>query len=187
MVKSEVMSSKQLNFADVAVSNVRWDPDSKTFDTQQPFMYRADISNIGTADAQNFSVSIYIDDEFSGRQTVPVLAAGASTTVSFSAAPVAGKHKVEVKSDDINPTLIEADVENNVCSIITDEFSVFYPELQITDVTWRPTETTLTDGTSLLFTAKLTNVSAVNVTDSFRMTFTMDGSRVLSSIWGSCS
>ncbi|MBQ7565610.1 MAG: Ig-like domain repeat protein, partial [Oscillospiraceae bacterium] len=174
-VKSEALSSRQLNFADVAVRNVRWDPAGSVFDTQAPFVYRADVVNLGTADAQNFSVSIYIDDEYSGRQNVPVLRAGETVTLSFAAVPTAGVHKVEVKADDLNPTLIEADVENNVGSLVTDEFSVFYPALEVTEVTWRPTETTLTDGTSLLFTAKLTNVSAVSVTESFRVSFTMDG------------
>lgn len=101
-----------------------WNPEGTVFDTQAPFVYRADISNIGTAEASNFSVSLYIDDEFSGRQTVPVLAPGASTTLSFNAVPQIGIHKVEVKADDLNPCLIEADIENNTYSIVTDEFSV---------------------------------------------------------------
>ncbi|MBR3640440.1 MAG: fibronectin type III domain-containing protein, partial [Oscillibacter sp.] len=174
-VKSVAMSSTQLNFADVAVRNVRWDPSGDLFDTQAPFAYRADVVNLGTADAQNFTVSLYVDDEFSGRQTVPVLRAGETTAVSFAAVPTVGVHKVEIKADDLNPVLIEADVENNVGSVVTDAFRVYYPELEVTEVTWRPTETTLTDGTSLLFTAKLTNVSSVNVTDAFRVSFTMDG------------
>ena len=147
------MSSRQLSFADVAVENLRWDPSGSVFDTQSPFVYRAELFNRGAADAESFGVSLYVDDEFSGRQTVPILRAGESTTVSFRAVPAAGVHKVEVRADDLNSVLIETNVENNVCAVVTDEFRVAYPELEITEVTWRPTETTLTDGTSLLFTA----------------------------------
>ena len=172
---SEVLSSQQVNFADVEVSNLRWDPAGSVFDTQSPFVYRVDVSNIGSAEAKGFSVSLYVDDEFAGRQTVPLLNPEQSMTLSFAVTPQIGAHRVEVRADDLNPCLIETNTENNIIAVTTDAFTVYYPELEVTDVTWRPTETTLTDGTSLLFTAKLTNVSTVNVTDSFRVSFTMDG------------
>ncbi|MCR5825471.1 MAG: fibronectin type III domain-containing protein, partial [Oscillospiraceae bacterium] len=174
-VRSAAMSSRQLSFADVAVSNLRWDPAGSVFDTQSPFVYRADLRNAGDADAESFSVSLYVDDAFAGSQTVPVLRAGETTTLSFATTPTAGVHKVEVRADDLNSVLIETNVENNNCAVVTEDFRVAYPELEVTEVTWRPTETTLTDGTSLLFTAKLRNVSTVAVTGSFRVSFTMDG------------
>ena len=44
-----------------------------------------------------------------------------------------GKHKVEVKADDLNPCLTEANIENNSYSIITDEFKVYYPEIEVSE------------------------------------------------------
>jgi subtilase family serine protease/uncharacterized membrane protein len=174
-VRSEVMSSTQVNFADVAVTNLRWTPEGTSFDTQEPFMYRVDVENLGSADAEGFTVSLYVDDVFTGRQTVPLLAAEGKITLSFAATPTAGVHQVEVRADDLNPCLVEQNTENNRVTVTTGAFAVAYPELEVTEVTWRPTETTLTEGTSLLFTAKVTNLSTVTVTDSFRVSFTIDG------------
>jgi subtilase family serine protease len=128
------------------LESVSWVPEGNVFDTQQPFAYRAVIKNHGDKAADNFGVSIYIDDEYRGRQVIPTLAIGASQTLNYYVVPKAGVHKVEIKVDDLNPVLIEENTTNNNMSIITEAFRVVYPEITVGDITWKPTETTLTKG-----------------------------------------
>ncbi|NCB64302.1 MAG: hypothetical protein EOM52_12030, partial [Clostridia bacterium] len=96
-------------------------------------------------------------------------------TLSFNVTPSAGIHKVEVKADDLNPTLLELDVENNNRSVLTDDFDVIYPELSVGTITMKPTETTLAEGTAINFYIPITNLSAIDITDEFRIHVAMNG------------
>ncbi|NLB81379.1 MAG: PKD domain-containing protein, partial [Clostridiaceae bacterium] len=173
--RSAVLSNTQITFTDVMVNSVTWMPEGDMFDTQSPFVYRTVIKNIGDKEANNFYASLYIDDEYTAKQFIPVLAVGAETTMNFNVMPRIGKHKVEVKLDDLNPVLIELNIENNSLSVVTPEFKVTYPEVSVGDITWKPSETTLAEGTSLSFEAKIVNNSSINITKSFAVNVAMDG------------
>ena len=173
--RSAVLSNQQISFADVGVESIVWVPDGTVFDTQQAFAYRTVIKNHGSASAANFGVSLYIDDEYRGRQMVPNLAVGAEMTLNYYVAPAVGIHKVEIKVDDLNPVLIEENTTNNNANLITEDFTVIYPEITVGNITWKPTETTLTEGTSITFEAKLINNSTINITKNFLVHVAMDG------------
>ena len=58
---------------------------------------------------------------------------------------------------------------------MTEAFDVVYPEIAITDISWKPTETTLTEGTAINFTIKVANTSGIDITGSFKVNVAMDG------------
>ena len=174
--KTVAMTSEMVNFPDIEVKNIAWYPEDGTeISSEESFLYTAEVSNIGTAAAESFFVSLYIDGKWVGKQAVNKLDAGESRQVTFAVKPTSGAHTVTVRADDPVAVLPELNRDNNEESIVTPEFSVNYPELEIEPITWRPNETDLTDGTSLTFETKVKNTGKINITHKFYVDFEVDG------------
>jgi hypothetical protein len=82
---------------------------------------------------------------------------------------------VTIKADDPAPLLVEPIRDNNVKTVTTPEFTVTYPTLSLSPITWLPKETTLTEGTSLTYETKLVNTSTIDITHNFKVDFNVDG------------
>ncbi|KNY25248.1 CARDB domain-containing protein [Pseudobacteroides cellulosolvens] len=171
---TSVLTSKQVSFPDVRVDKITWSPDKTDLTSESPFVYRTTISNIGNANAEKFFVSLYIDGKWIAKQNVNLLGSGASQELVFSVKPVSGKHEVTIKADDPSPLLVEPIRDNNIKTVTTSEFTVTYPTLSLSPITWLPKETTLTDGTSLTYETKLVNTSTIDITHKFKVDFKVD-------------
>ncbi|HHW49841.1 MAG TPA: PKD domain-containing protein, partial [Clostridiaceae bacterium] len=175
------LSSQAVNFPDVEVVSVTWAPDDKLeLSSEDPFVYRARIKNNGSSPAERFFVSLYIDGQWQAKQHVNYLAPEGTLDLTFVMKPLSGSHTITVKADDPVPVLIEMETDNNSFSVVTPEFSVAYPKLAIGDITWRPVETVLTEGTSLTIETKVANISTLDITHRFWVDFLVDGTLVKS-------
>jgi len=173
--KSVALTMQQVDFPDVKVTDVTWSPNEINLSSESPFVYRTTILNEGTANAERFFVSLYIDDQWIAKQHVNILAPGSSINLSFAVKPTSGKHNVTIKVDDPAPSLVEIDRDDNSFTIETPEFVVNYPELKLGPLSWRPQESILTEGTSLTFETKIVNTSMIDITNRFNVDFNVDG------------
>ncbi|KNY26204.1 APHP domain protein [Pseudobacteroides cellulosolvens ATCC 35603 = DSM 2933] len=171
------LTTKQVNFADIAIDSVAYVADGENLNSEMPFAYRAKISNTGTANAEKFSVSLYIDGKWVQKQSINLLKPGAETYVTFIVKPSTGSHEITVKADDPSPLLKEIERENNELSIVTPEFTVSYPKISLGALSWMPQESVITEGTSLTFSAKVTNNSTTDITHEFNVDFIVDGQK----------
>ena len=176
--KTVALTTKQVNFPDVVVDSVTYVAEGENLISEMPFAYRAKISNIGTANAEKFNVSLYIDGKWIEKQNINLLKPGAETFVTFIVKPTAGSHEITVKADDPSPVLKELQKDNNQASIVTPEFTVSYPKLSLADLSWMPQESVITEGTSLTFTAKVSNNSTTDITHEFNVDFIVDGQKI---------
>ncbi|HEX2925610.1 MAG TPA: CARDB domain-containing protein, partial [Ruminiclostridium sp.] len=173
--KTVALTTRQANFADLLVEEVVCSAEGIKLDSESPFAYRAKISNIGNAKAEKFFVSLYIDGVWSSKQLINILAAGQTQTLTFLTKAIKGKHEILVKADDINPSVVELDKENNCGKLLTPEFEVSCPHLALSEIKWLPADTLLTEGTALTFYTKIKNTSSINITHSFNVDFCVDG------------
>ncbi|MGI6358055.1 MAG: CARDB domain-containing protein [Bacillota bacterium] len=171
----QALSSEAVNFPDVEVTSVSWSPaDSLELVSEDPFVYRAKITNLGTRVAERFFVSLYIDGVWQMKQHVNYLAPGMSQDLSFVLKPLSGQHTITVKADDPVPALVELETDNNSKSVTTPQFTVRYPTLALAPITWQPQETVLTEGTSLTLETKVVNTGDINITHRFFVDFLVD-------------
>jgi len=173
--KSTALTTEQVDFPDVKVTDVTWSPNEINLSSESPFVYRTTIINEGTADAERFFVSLYINDQWIAKQHINILAPGSSIDLSFAVKPTSGKHNITIKADDPAPSLVEIDRDDNSFTIETPEFIVNYPELKLEPLSWRPQESILTEGTSLTFETKIVNTSTIDITNRFNVDFNVDG------------
>ena len=73
------------------------------------------VQNIGTGNAGQFSVALRANDISVSTSTVTSLAAGASTTVTFTWSPVAGQYTLRAVADSGN-AIVELDETNNAAT-----------------------------------------------------------------------
>ncbi|TYQ18185.1 UNVERIFIED_CONTAM: PKD domain-containing protein [Acetivibrio alkalicellulosi] len=177
--KSVVLTTKQVNFPDVKVDDIRWTSgDNINLDSESPFGYIATISNIGSKRAERFFVSLYINDNWVARQHVNLLDVGESREVMFVVRPTPGINEITVKADDPTPVLLELDKDNNIKTVTTPDFNVEYPELILSPITWLPSERVLTEGTSLTFETKVKNNSSIDIRKKFNVDFIVNGETI---------
>ncbi|TYQ15580.1 UNVERIFIED_CONTAM: fibronectin type III domain protein [Acetivibrio alkalicellulosi] len=177
--KSIPLTTTQVNFPDVKVVDITWTSGDKVdIDSESHFGYRAAIANIGTARAERFYVSLYINGEWVAKQHVNVLDVDQTREIMFVVRPEDGKHEVTVKVDDPDPSLLELDRDNNIMSVVTPEFRVTYPQIELSGVTWLPRETILTDGTSLTFETTVRNTGDIDIINKFDVDFVVNGERI---------
>ncbi len=173
--KSIALTTQQVNFPDVKVTGVTWSPDGINMNNESPFVYRATILNEGTANAERFFVSLYVDGKWIAKQHVNILSPNESLELSFIVKATSGIHDVTIKVDDPAPSLVEIDRDDNYLTVTTPEFIVNYPEIKLEPLSWLPQDTVLTEGTSLTFETKIVNTSTIDITNRFNVDFNVDG------------
>ena len=166
-------NAEQVEFADIAVTNLNWqnlnNPDSTSFTTQDQVIWSAAVENKGDADA-TFTLTLYVDGQVAAQRQV-FRAVGASGVESFAIAPTAGVHTVTLTA---GGELMDRDESNNSATVETDAFTVAVPELTLSEITIEPGNTAdPVQGSTLRFTARVS--SAVNITVPFSVTFEVDG------------
>ncbi|MFA9422012.1 MAG: CARDB domain-containing protein, partial [Sedimentibacter sp.] len=178
MTKS--MSSEQVDFVDIKVNDISWTGKGEgrvDFNSEEEFQYTATISNESETRNVNepFFVELSIDGEYVTKKQINSLAFGTSTTVSFPVQPYNGAHEILISADVTNPVHLELDKTNNQLEMDTETFNVEYPNIVVNSITWEPQETKFAKGTSLTFSVKVTNDSAFQVSNSFKVDLSIGG------------
>ena len=166
--------AQQVNFADIAISNLTWTDLNvaerpTAFTTQDQVIWSATVANNGQADA-TFTLTLYVDGQVAAQRQV-FRAKGASAVESFTIAPTAGVHTVTLTA---GGELMDSDERNNSATVTTGEFTVTVPELTLSDIAIEPADAANpAQGSTLRFTVRVS--STVNITVPFSVTFQVDG------------
>lgn len=119
--------AQQVNFADIAISDLTWTDLNvaempTAFTTQDQVIWSATVANNGQADA-TFTLTLYVDGQVAAQRQV-FRAKGASAVESFTIAPTAGVHTVTLTA---GGELMDSDERNNSATVTTGEFTVTVP------------------------------------------------------------
>ena len=161
--------AQQVNFADIAISNLTWTDLNvaempTAFTTQDQVIWSATVANNGQADA-TFTLTLYVDGQVAAQRQV-FRAKGASAVESFTIAPTAGVHTVTLTA---GGELMDSDERNNSATVTTGEFTVTVPELTLSDIVIEPADAANpAQGSTLRFTVRVS--STVNITVPSRWT-----------------
>ncbi|MBU4490045.1 MAG: carboxypeptidase regulatory-like domain-containing protein, partial [Actinobacteria bacterium] len=165
----------QVHFPDLVVEQLSYGPVKSAWSSEEMMSVSVLVNNRGDAPAVGFRVSFYIDNELLGSVYVAELPAGESKRVSTWTSPRAGTHLLSAVCDDPGDRVLESNEDNNRASLELPTFTLEYPDIEISGVTWLPGGTTVSAGTTLQLVASVTNASGVDVLHRFFVTFYVDG------------
>ena len=163
--------------ADLLVTNfVAYTGFNEPFPIQRTVLFTFDVYNIGSADATNVPVAIYIDGEYQGTHTITRIRSGYATRISMNLkGKETGTHPIRLI---VNPdsTIVESDYSNNT---VTRTFT-WVEQNQVIDFVAVSLESEY--GTELpidtvTFTCSIANAGGTD--DSVPMCILVNGTQVL--------
>jgi subtilase family serine protease len=118
--------------ADLIVQNVTWTPQSPS--RGDPVTFTATIKNQGGGRSDPCSLGYYIDNVYISAVSVGALAAGASSSKTFTWTALPDAHNLKLVIDS-SSQVTESDETNNE---LTASLTTANPDLIIKDITWTP-------------------------------------------------
>ena len=159
--------------ADLLIDSITWSPSDPNVGST--VIFNVTIRNQGTVAANSNRVDFYIDGISRGYKDVERIDPGGTLTKTFSWFAKAGPRDIKAIADKID-SVPEADEDNNEMTVV---FSALLPDLIIDDISWSPTEPSLSDNVS--FTVTVTNQGS-GVSGNTTVNFYVDD-RYLDSTW----
>ena len=135
--------------ADLIIDSITWSPSNPNVGST--VIFSITIRNQGAVAAKSNRVDFYIDGISRGYKDVERIDPGGTLAKTFSWFAKAGQHDIKAIVDQ-NDGVPESDEGNNEMTVL---FSALLPDLIIDDISWSPTEPSLSDNVS--FTATVTN------------------------------
>ncbi|MQY81038.1 MAG: hypothetical protein GH158_02190, partial [Dehalococcoidia bacterium] len=135
--------------ADLIIDSITWSPSDPNVGST--VIFNVTIRNRGAVVANSNRVDFYIDGISRGYKDVERIDPGGTLTKTFSWFAKAGEHDIKAIVDK-NNSVPETDEDNNEMTVL---FSALLPDLIIDDISWSPTEPSLSDNVS--FTVTVTN------------------------------
>jgi len=172
------LTLQQIYFPDLTISELACDVSDLPLSSEKQLVATATVYNSGTADAFDFWVSLYQDNELVARQRIHELLVGATRDVTFQFQPTEGNHDLHASADDPVSQVLESDETNNGRGLAISELTLAYPDLTIEAIRVLPAETTLSDGTSFDISADIRNSGDVDTEHTFKVSFYLDGDYV---------
>ena len=169
------MTAEQVFFPDLLVTGLTVSPEGPELSAQERVVVRATVRNQGSAAAEDFLSSIFLDGEYHSKRHIARLGPDEETTVSFALEPLAGTHSVEVMADDVVGTILESDEANNSLAQALPEYEILFPNLSVASLRIEPGDDTLPDGSTLTFLPTIANGGAVDVLEPFTVALFVDG------------
>lgn len=134
---------------DLSIDSITWSPSDPNVGST--VIFNVTIRNQGAVAANSNRVDFYIDGISRGYKDVERINPGGTLTKTFSWFAKAGTHDIKAIVDE-NDAVPETDEDNNEMTVL---FSALLPDLIIDDISWSPTEPSLSDNVS--FTVTVTN------------------------------
>ncbi|MEJ2392692.1 MAG: CARDB domain-containing protein [Gammaproteobacteria bacterium] len=172
------LTLQQMYFPDLMISNLTSDISDLEVSSEKPLVATAAVTNLGAADAFDFWVSLYLDNELVARQHLPELVVAATQNVTFQFLPREGSHTLFAVVDDPVSQVLESDESNNGRFLALPAVTVAYPDLTVEDIRVLPAETILSDGTSFDISGDIRNLGSVDSEHPFKVSFYLDGQYV---------
>jgi subtilase family serine protease len=151
--------------ADLVIDSITWSPSNPNVGSV--VIFSVTIRNQGTVAAKSNRVDFYIDGISRGYKDVQRIDLGGTLTKTFSWFAKAGQYEIKAIVDQ-NDGVPESDEGNNEMAVT---FSALLPDLIIDDISWSPTEPSLSDNVS--FTVTVTNQGS-GVSDNSTINFYTD-------------
>ena len=152
------LTLQQIFFPDLVIAAL----DATFVDTdvssEQPLLATATVRNEGDADAFDFWVSLYRDDELVARRHVNELIVNAEQQVlTFEFDPAGRSAHPAAVADDPVSAVLESDESNNARTLALPALTLSYPDLAVERSPSCRREKVLSDGTSFDISATIAN------------------------------
>jgi len=134
---------------DLIIDSITWSPSEPSVGAT--VVYTVSVKNRGTVIANSSRVHFYIGSASWGDKDGGKIYPGETLPLTFSWFAKAGPRDIKAIVDK-NNSVPETDEDNNEMTVL---FSAFLPDLIIDDISWSPTEPSLSDNIS--FTVSVTN------------------------------
>jgi archaellum component FlaF (FlaF/FlaG flagellin family) len=135
---------------DLIIQDITWSPEVPI--KGKDVTFAVVVTNQGKADAKSFYVYYYVDGSYKDSDSVYLIDAGATTTVSFTWSAETGTHTVKAIAD-YTDLVAESNESNNALEITFS--GTVIPDLIIQDITWSPTNPS--SGQAVTFTVTVKN------------------------------
>lgn len=136
---------------------------------------QATIKNQGVRTiTAKFMVGFYVDGVYMGYKEISGLDVQATSMVSFPWVVTAGNHMFTAIADDVGNNVDESDESNNQRSLPLHAQQVFFPDLQVTNISWSEASGSVGWAVPTTFTATVANTGTGDA-GAFRTTFYVDG------------